>query len=322
MTKNARGRKPLPDAETIDVDVNEQALAEERSAVAVLGPQLREIDARLLEGRTYDRVALLDEARYFLAQAHSAFLEVGRRLIVIKEHEPFGNFLHAIEALGMNVRTAQRFMQATTKFLGPTLRRSPQLLNLGQAKLFELLAEDEGDIAAFAEGGTLYGLTLDDADRMSPSELRAHVREQRATLKAKDKVIAEKNAKIDGLSEQLHKRASSDPAERERAQLELLRADCLRVEIALLRALATVDQVMGDPATDAAAVAARQSVDFICQKLVDACLSRGITVDLAERVSPIWYQPIEQAATDGMALEERKRDARAAARSAKDDATA
>ena len=50
------------------------------------------------------------------------------------------------------------------------------------------------------------GNTLDDVDRMTVKELRVALRESRETAEAKDKVIADKNKKVDELAEKLAKK--------------------------------------------------------------------------------------------------------------------
>lgn len=292
------GRKTLPPAEVVDANVNEVAIAKAGEAAALVDERVREASDRFLDGRAYERRAFVDEARFFLVQGEMAYYEAGLRLICIKEREPHGDFLNIVEGqLGMTARTAQKMMQTAARLSSDKLvGGAAKLMQLGSSKVSTLLVEDDETIDAFLKGGTIAGLTFDQADSMGVRELRSKVRDQAATLKAKDKVIEGKSKKIDALEEQLHRRASSEPAEREAAQLELLRGDCLAAETALLRALSSIDTVMQEPATEAAELAARHSVDFLVQKLVDACLSRGITVDLAERVSPIWHQPIKAIA--------------------------
>ena len=55
--------------------------------------------------------------------------------------------------------------------------------------------------------------TLDDVDRVTIKKLRLALREAREDSKAKDKVISEKNAKIDELTEKLAKNKQPKPAD-------------------------------------------------------------------------------------------------------------
>ena len=55
------------------------------------------------------------------------------------------------------------------------------------------------------------GNTLDDIDRMTRNELRVALRESRETAEAKDKVISDKNKKVDELAEKLAKKQTKEP---------------------------------------------------------------------------------------------------------------
>lgn len=61
------------------------------------------------------------------------------------------------------------------------------------------MTEDDENLAELADGGTVAGLTLDDVDRMSVRELRQALREARETNAAQQRVLADKNEKIDSL---------------------------------------------------------------------------------------------------------------------------
>ncbi|MFT8212319.1 MAG: DUF3102 domain-containing protein, partial [Symbiopectobacterium sp.] len=77
----------------------------------------------------------------------------------------------------------------------------PALGMLGKTKLFELMTEDDEDLAELAEGGTIAGLTLDEIDRMSSRELRAKLRDTEKSLEASRRLANEKDQKINELSE-------------------------------------------------------------------------------------------------------------------------
>ncbi len=78
-------------------------------------------------------------------------------------------------------------------------------MGLGKSKLLELLVEEDVTLTGLAEGEEVNGMTLDDVDRMTVRELRVALRENREQLAAKDKVLGDKNAKIDELAEKLEK---------------------------------------------------------------------------------------------------------------------
>jgi len=160
------------------------------------------------DGLVYDRTRLIHEARFYMAQSAEAMLEAGKRLIVLKENEPHGDFeLIVREQLGIPERTARRMMQASFKYLSPELQgKAPALVALGKTKLFELISEDDEDLAALADGGTVAGLTLDDIDQMTSRELRDALREAREDAAAQRQVLAAKNEKIDELATKLEKK--------------------------------------------------------------------------------------------------------------------
>lgn len=159
------------------------------------------------DGLPYDRNRLVNEAQFYMAQSAEAMLEAGKRLIVLKENEPHGEFVEITEnTLGLNVRTAQLMMKATLKYSSPQLESKAKTFSLlGKSKLFELMTEDDEDLAELAEGGTVVGLTLDDVDRMSVRELRRALREAREDTTAKAKVTASKDSKINELDAELAK---------------------------------------------------------------------------------------------------------------------
>ncbi|MCN8367610.1 DUF3102 domain-containing protein [Escherichia coli] len=161
------------------------------------------------DGLPYERDRVVHEARFYMAQSAEAMLEAGKRLIILKENEPHGEFIKILESeLGLAYRTSVRMMQASTKYLSPALKPNvPTLAHLGKAKLFELMTEDDEELAELADGGTVAGLTLDDVDRMSVRELRQALREARETNAAQQRVLADKNEKIDSLSTRLEKKS-------------------------------------------------------------------------------------------------------------------
>ncbi|WP_290607603.1 DUF3102 domain-containing protein [Arsenophonus sp. ENCA] len=169
----------------------------------------QDVMARFGDGLPYERERIVHEARFYMAQSAEAMLEAGKRLIILKENEPHGSFLNIVtEQLGLVPKTAHRMMKAALKYLSPSLQsKMTTLSNLGKAKLYELMLEDDEDLAELAEGGTIVGLTLDDVDRMSVRELRAAIRQSRQKLKESEndlntsrQMVAEREEKIQKLT--------------------------------------------------------------------------------------------------------------------------
>lgn len=173
-----------------------------------------EIMQQFGDGLPYERNRIVHETRFYMAQSAEAMLEAGKRLVILKENEPHGDFIDILESeLGLEPRVARRMMQASVKFLGnsdATPKRST-LSALGKGKLYELMTLDDEELDALADGGTIVGATLDDIERMSVRELRQSLREARETNSAQQRILADKNEKIDALSTKLEKKSRIQP---------------------------------------------------------------------------------------------------------------
>lgn len=159
-------------------------------------------------GEAYDEKIFIERGKLKFREAQEAFFEFGRVLVVLKEHMPHGKFQETVrQEFNVSPESARKMIQATVKFCSPQmLKAQPKLLVLGKSKLFELMTEEDEDLQQLADGGSVNGLTLDDVDRMTIKELRVALRESRETAEAKDKVIADKNKKVDELAEKLAKK--------------------------------------------------------------------------------------------------------------------
>ena len=198
-----------------------------------------EIMQQFGDGLPYERDRVVHEARFYMAQSAEAMLEAGKRLIILKENEPHGEFIKILESeLGLAYRTSVRMMQASTKYLSPALKPNvPTLAHLGKAKLFELMTEDDEELAELGDGGTVAGMTLDDVDRMSVRELRQALREARETNAAQQRVLADKNEKIDSLSTRLEKKSRIQPPEPDE-EVKKLRAEVTALAVEAESAIA------------------------------------------------------------------------------------
>lgn len=294
-----RGRKEAPAAETPPSNANHAAIAAAGAALTELAQRSSEIAQRFDDGLPYDRNRMVNEAKYFMGQSAEAMLEAGKRLIVLKENEPHGDFLELLEQrLGLNVRTAQRMMAASVKYLSPALAaKATTLSHLGKSKLLELMVEDDAALEGLAEGGTIAGKDLDDIQAMSARELRAALVEARKKTAAKDGVIAKKDQKLNELTEAEERRRSGTASEREQAQLDDVREAGLAAEMAVRQLLAAAGAVNDAPATEAAATAARHAVEFVAQVLAGLINDRGLAVDFQEMVTPHWLAGVAKPAT-------------------------
>lgn len=173
------------------VALNEEANATARTVAAQIG-----YDGALTVG------ALEDEIRFYQRRTVEACLELGKRLLVLKELTPHGEFEKRIDMLGFNYRSAARFMSAAAK----TAKSANLALLSTQVKsmsaFLELVTEDDGTLESLAE--------LDDIDRMSASELRNTVRSLRGDVEAKEKVLDDTQKKLTKLQVQAQKKIAAD----------------------------------------------------------------------------------------------------------------
>lgn len=139
---------------------------------------------------------LEDEIRFYQKRTIEDVLEMGKRLLVLRELTPHGEFEQRLDLLNFNARTARRFMASTLKFSN---RTSMSVLDSvgSPTKLLELLVLDDSEITELENGETVRGISLDKLEKMSVRELKAALKESEANNTAKDKVIADKSAALD-----------------------------------------------------------------------------------------------------------------------------
>ena len=172
-------------------------------------------------GETYDEKIFIERGKLKFREAQEAFFEFGRVLVVLKEHMPHGKFQETVQReFNIAPQSARKMIQATVKFCSPQLLKAqPKLLALGKSKLFELMTEDDEELQQLADGGSINGLTLDDVDRMTIKELRHTLRTAREDTEAARKVSADKDAKINRLTEQLEKQKTAKTKEPDAADV-------------------------------------------------------------------------------------------------------
>ena len=132
-----------------------------------------------------------------------ACLEVGRGLMVLKMACGHGSFMPRLDALGLDVNVAGKFMHAARKFANSSTSMNLTKAIGSQSKLFEMLVLDDEQIEELELTGQTGELKLDDIATMSVKELRAALRETRENAEAQGRLLADKNAKIDELAAKL-----------------------------------------------------------------------------------------------------------------------
>lgn len=190
-----------------DVVLNDQAVARIESAQEALAVMDQEAQARVravalsvgYEG-TLTVGALEDEIRFYQRRTVEAILETGKRLMVLKEMTPHGEFERRVEMLGFTTRTAQRFMQAAAKTANSANLAALSTQVKNASAFLELVTHDDDELETLAE--------MDDIDRMSASELRQALRQ----AKEDNRFLAEKRDKESQRADKLEKQLRSGPS--------------------------------------------------------------------------------------------------------------
>ncbi|MDF1622501.1 MAG: DUF3102 domain-containing protein [Pseudohongiella nitratireducens] len=166
---------------------------------------LAEIDKNFGNNLPYDKTRVEGECQFFLRESATAMLEAGSRLILLKEHEGHGEFQSSLDRIGIAPRAAQKMMQAAVKF-----SNKPAIAALGRGKMFELMVEDDDQLEALQDGGTVAGLKLDDIEKMSVREVKAALRQERERRKqeseANERLLESKDQKLNDLERKLDER--------------------------------------------------------------------------------------------------------------------
>ena len=204
-------KKPTLAPVVMDTPMNEALLAHEQQAQNQLAQvEFTTHDNLLVLAHQlgYDGAcsvgALEDGIRFYQQRSAEACIELGKRLVLLKEASLHGEFLPRLELLGIDARAAQRFMSVSLKFSKASTSTLLKAAN-SRAKLLELLTLDDEEVAELAEGGTVRGMTADAVAQMGVRELRANLREHMAEKEATEKLLATKDANFNKLLRKIQK---------------------------------------------------------------------------------------------------------------------
>lgn len=287
---------PAPDL----AEINHDALDDIAQAQTALSVRTQQINAVYGNEMIYDRESVLAELRMHLDNSAKAMLEAGKRLILLKENEPAGEFYKCLQRIDIDPRTARRLMQVAIKYIqNLPAAKAEKLVALGRTKLLELMVIDDGELEALADGGTVAGLVLDDVERMSTSELREALRAEKRAHKEdaeiKERLLSDKNGKLDQLAAELAKRdnpsrddAAAQQLRRERALLDALQLSAFKILEDIHGLAQAVADMLEDHPTESQMTAAATTVQWLFQRINEVALENGIPVDFAEIVAPSW----------------------------------
>lgn len=301
----ARQKIPTANTEVVVTDADTPGLPEMVEAVNMVAAinQQMNVSAQAValqlgyEG-TLAVGALEDEIRFYQRRTVESMLELGKRLLVLKELTPHGEFERRVEMLGFSYRSAARFMQAALK----TSKSANLALLSTQVKsasvFLELVTHDDDALTAVAQ--------MDDIDRMSASQLRHALRKERRdagdSREDLEKVIAQKDKKLNDYALELERLQRMPPeakeAERQRIENETL-AQLQDASLKLMFEVQTFSQsvancLAGTEPESAMQEAVCSTVRWLFQRIDEVAKGNGIPVDFAEMVTPSWMRDAMQ----------------------------
>lgn len=214
-----RGRKPHAPKVIEHREVDQEQIDRAFPAMRAAAQGAQELALQIDYDGTLTVAALEDGIRFYQNRTVEACLELGKRLVLLKEITPHGEFIGRTEVLGISKRLGQQFMAAVLKF--SKANTSSLLQSAGsKSKLLELVVLDDGEIEALENGDSARGLTLDDIEVMSVRELKAALRESREENTANLDLLLYKNAALDA--------ARTDLARVKKAKPDVALADLRR----------------------------------------------------------------------------------------------
>ena len=210
MGRKAKGEN-TPETQAMDV----LAQKERKKELSALGVD----KAYLPEGEAYNLHVVMERARFYRAETANSLIELGKQIILLKHHEPHGQFLAVLEELGLAERSAQYAMSAAQRFAN-----TPTLADLGSSKMKALTVLDDDSIQKLEAGESVDGLgTIDEVSRMTMKELRSALREEKKKRKeereAQEAAISQKEKKLNELEQELRYR--QPPTKEDIAQAKL-----------------------------------------------------------------------------------------------------
>nr|VFK46609.1 MAG: hypothetical protein BECKTC1821E_GA0114239_106715 [Candidatus Kentron sp. TC] len=139
---------------------------------------------------------LEDGIRFYQRRAAEDCVQIGMRLLILREITPNGEFQRRVELL-MDYSLANKLMNATRRFS----HRSPRLIESAgnQSKFLELLLLDDDELDALEGGGEARGVTMDAIDSMTHKELREKLRETERLMDTRREIIREEKEKVRNL---------------------------------------------------------------------------------------------------------------------------
>lgn len=306
------GRKPSAAATPVDANLDHQAL----TMASVAADQMAVVQAAY--GQERDLLnQLLGQAQMADAFAKFSVTVTTSKLAFVKENKLYrslkgqkssngyeilgGTWPEFCGLLGMSVEKADLDI-ANLKAFGEDALDSMSRMGIGYRELrqYRRLPEDQKQaLIEVAKKGDKEGFVelaeeIIARHAIDKEALTAQVEEAKATLEAKDRVLADKNERLTKLEEQASRKFKPLPGSEARtAQEQALLTDLDEgtnsAFLAMHRTFRAADAALSDSgAREAIQARARQAIEFMAQQLADMAEEFGITVDLEARIAPNW----------------------------------
>jgi len=171
--------------------------------------------AQFGDGKEYNKARIEEEIRVQSENVKRSFFEIGKKLILLKEHEPHGSFTESLGYLEISPRTARELMGVARKFIGENgAPKTATIAVLPPTKLYALSRLDDEDLLDLEEKGKIEGLTIKEVEEMTARELKERVKElksentrlKREALQdreVQESLLTDKNRRIDELDSKL-----------------------------------------------------------------------------------------------------------------------
>jgi len=173
---------------------------EQNNELIVSRDMERYAKTKIIEGdHPYERRVYISEVKFLLRRTAEDIIEIGKRLIVIREHEGYEEFLKIIvNEIGLSRTSAYRFMYVAKK-----VEKFPKIVSsqFGTSHIYALIEANEEDLQELQDKGVFAGRSADELANMSYKELKALVKRlQKDAEKVIGKQIGKLEEKIDNLS--------------------------------------------------------------------------------------------------------------------------
>lgn len=318
--KGTPGRKPGAAAKPVVVQVNHAALAED----VLAADQVAALKASYSDERDLLN-QLLGQAQMADAFAKFSVTVTTSKLGFVKENKLYqqlrgkdsGNGYHFLGTweefcglLGISREKADQDI-SNLKAFGESALESMSKMGIGYREMrqYRKLPEDQKlaliEVAKTGDKESFVELAEEIISRHAKEKeaLTAQVEEATASLEAKDRVLVDKNERINELEEQTSRKFKPRPGSEaqtaeEQVLLDELQDAALTTWVGLKRVFKAADAALEGSSRESIQTRARQDVEWLAQELAEICNEYGIQVNFEEQVRPSWLNDDALAAME------------------------